>query len=324
MTTVILETKNIKKYYPVREGLLNKATKYVKAVDGIDLTIYEGETFGLVGESGCGKSTLGRTLIKLVEPTDGEIQFMGKEISKLSDSEFKKYRKDMQLIFQDPFASLNPRMRVGDILKEPFDIHNLYSKKERNEKVLEILEDVGLRKDVVHRYPHEFSGGQRQRIAIARALTLSPKLIVCDEAVSALDVSIQSQIINLLKKIQKEYNMSYLFISHDLSVVKYISDRVGIMYLGNLVESGSKHEIFKNPLHPYTEALISAVPNPNPRKAKKRERIILEGDVPSPVNPPPGCYFQTRCPKVKPICKEVKPEFIQINDNHHVACHLYS
>lgn len=324
MSQPLLEVKDLKKHFPISNGVLQRAGTYVKAVDGIDLDIFEGETFSLVGESGCGKSTLGRTIIRLMEPSGGQIKFSGQEISGMGKKQLKAYRKDMQLIFQDPFASLNPRKRVGDTLREPFKIHNLYSVQEQKEKVYKLLGNVGLNEDAYTKFPHEFSGGQRQRIVIARALALSPKFIVCDEAVSALDVSIQSQIINLLKKLQKEYNITYLFISHNLSVVKYISDRVAVMYLGKIVETAPKGELFKNPLHPYTQALISAIPVSNPKKARSREKIILEGDVPSPVNPPSGCRFHTRCPMVKPICKEVEPNMIEMENSHRIACHLYN
>lgn len=324
MKQPILEVKDLQKYFPIKKGLLQKTDSYVKAVDSVDLEIFEGETYSLVGESGCGKSTLGRTIIRLMDPTGGIIKYSGKDISGISQKDLKKYRKDMQLIFQDPMASLNPRMRVGDILREPFQIHNLHTAEEQKEKVYGLLKSVGLHEDAFLKFPHEFSGGQRQRIVIARALALSPKFIVCDEAVSALDVSIQSQIINLLKKLQKEYNITYLFISHNLSVVKYISDRVAVMYLGKIVESAPKGEIFKNPLHPYTQALISAIPVPTSDRSKTREKIILEGEVPSPINPPSGCRFHTRCPKVMPVCKEVEPQIVQINQDHRVACHLFN
>ncbi|MCZ8511518.1 ABC transporter ATP-binding protein [Paenibacillus filicis] len=324
MKRPLLEVKDLKKHFPLSGGMLQGAKNYVKAVDGIDLEIFEGETFSLVGESGCGKSTLGRTIIRLMEPTEGEIKFGGQAINSLTKKQLLPFRKDMQLIFQDPYASLNPRKRIGETLREPFQIHQLYSTREQKEKIYELLRHVGLNEDAYTRFPHEFSGGQRQRIVIARALALSPKFIVCDEAVSALDVSIQSQIINLLKKLQNEYNITYLFISHNLNVVKYISDRVAVMYLGKIVESAPKGELFKNPLHPYTQALISAIPLPNPEKERSRERIILEGDVPSPVNPPKGCRFHTRCPMVKPVCKEVEPTMIEMENSHKIACHLYN
>jgi peptide/nickel transport system ATP-binding protein/oligopeptide transport system ATP-binding protein len=319
----LVEVKDLKKYFPIKNGVF-KTDSYVKAVDGIDLEIFEGETYSLVGESGCGKSTLGRTIIRLMEPTGGQIEFRGHDISSISQRDLKEYRKDMQLIFQDPMASLNPRMRVGDILREPFKIHNLYTSAEQKEKIYGLLKSVGLNEEAFMKFPHEFSGGQRQRIVIARAIALSPKFIVCDEAVSALDVSIQSQIINLLKKLQKEYNITYLFISHNLSVVKYISDRMAVMYLGKIVEAAPKGEIFKNPMHPYTQALISAIPVPNSDKSRTREKIILDGEVPSPVNPPQGCRFHTRCPKVMPMCKEVEPQMVEIHQDHRVACHLYN
>lgn len=322
MTTPLLEVKNLKKYFPVQAGLLQRTVGYVKAVDDVSFYVNKGETLGIVGESGCGKSTTGRMIMRLLDPTDGSILFEGKDISKLSQSEIRPYRREIQMVFQDPYASLNPRKTVGNLLEEPYVIHNMYSAKERKEKVQELLEIVGLNAAHYDRYPHEFSGGQRQRIGIARALTLRPKLIVADEPVSALDVSIQSQVLNLMEDLQEEFKLTYIFVAHDLSVVKHISDRVGVMYLGKLAEIGPNDEIYSNPLHPYTQSLLSAVPVPNPKA--KRERIILKGDVPSPSNPPKGCVFHTRCPKAMDHCKTEVPVLREYGQGHYVACHLYS
>ena len=318
--TPILKVEGLKTYFPVGGGLFGKK-QTVKAVNDVTFEVMEHETFGLVGESGCGKSTLGRTLVKIYEPTEGKIEFMGKDITKLTGSEMQDFRRNVQMIFQDPYASLNPRMTVGEIIREPMDIHNIGTPKERDEKVASLLETVGLKPDHVRRYPHEFSGGQRQRICIARALALNPEFIVCDEPVSALDVSIQAQIINLLKNLQKKYNLTYLFISHDLSVVEYISDTVGVMYLGNLVEYGATEDIFRNPLHPYTKALFSAIPVPDP--TVKMDRIVLEGSIPSPANPPAGCKFHTRCANCMEKCKTEVPQQREIEPGHYVVCHLY-
>lgn len=320
MNEVILSVKNLKKYFPIRSGVFQKVVGHVKAVDDVSFELRKGETLGLVGESGCGKSTTGRTILRLIEKTEGEVMFEGKDIYKLSREELRKLRPNMQIIFQDPYSSLNPRMTVGEIVGEALIEHGMADKNTVKSKVEEVLEMCGLSSYYIKRYPHEFSGGQRQRIGIARALALNPKFIVCDEPVSALDVSIQSQIVNLLCELQQKFNFSYLFISHDLSVVKHISHRVGVMYLGSLVELADKKEIFKNPIHPYTKALLSAVPVPDP--TLKRERIILEGDIPSPANPPKGCKFHTRCPYKMDICKEVAPEYKDIGNNHFVACHL--
>ncbi|KIY22948.1 ABC transporter ATP-binding protein [Mesobacillus subterraneus] len=320
----LLELKDVKKHFPIKTGFLQKNVGQVKAVDGISFSIKKGETLGIVGESGCGKSTAGRTLIRLYEPTDGKIIFKGKDISHLSEAELRKdVRKDIQMIFQDPFASLNPRKTLRSIIREPLDTHNLYKGKERDEKVEELLEKVGLDASFINRYPHEFSGGQRQRIGIARALALHPEMIIADEAVSALDVSIQAQIINLMEDLQEEFGLTYMFISHDLSVVRHISDRVGVMYLGKMMELAAKKEIYSNPLHPYTQALLSAVPVPRKKGVAKRERIILKGELPSPANPPAGCVFHTRCPAAFDLCRQVVPDFQEVKDNHFVACHLY-
>ncbi|WP_077614798.1 ABC transporter ATP-binding protein [Caenibacillus caldisaponilyticus] len=315
----LIEVKNLKKYFKVGKKAI------LKAVDDVSFHIYRGETFGLVGESGCGKSTTGRTIIRLYEATDGEVLFEGKNVhAKMSRKELKEFNKKMQMIFQDPYASLNPRMTVKDIIAEGIDIHGLAkSKKERDEKVYELLETVGLNKEHANRFPHEFSGGQRQRIGIARALAVDPDFIIADEPISALDVSIQAQVVNLLQKLQKERGLTYLFIAHDLSMVKHISDRVGVMYLGNMVEVAESDELYDNPLHPYTEALLSAIPVPDPNYERSRERIILKGDVPSPVNPPSGCRFRTRCPLATDICAQVAPKLREAREGHWVACHLY-
>ncbi|WP_313897613.1 ABC transporter ATP-binding protein [Bacillus litorisediminis] len=317
----LLEVKNLKKYYEVDQGWFKPKT-YVKAVDDISFTVYKGETFGLVGESGCGKSTTGRTLLRLNAPTDGSILFENKDISKLPYEEMRKLRRRIQMVFQDPYASLNPKKTIRQILTEPLRVHGLHTKEERVKKAIEILEIVGLSEYHLDRYPHEFSGGQRQRIGIARAVILQPDLIVTDEPVSALDVSIQSQVINLLLKLQKEFNLTYIFISHDLSVVKHITDRVAVMYLGKIVELASTEELFENPKHPYTKALISAVPVSHPDE--KRERIILTGDVPSPANPPKGCSFHPRCSECMAICQTEAPPVIEMENGHTVACHLFS
>ena len=316
----LLEIRNLKKHFPVGEGLFSRNKGSLKAVDGVSLTINEGETLGLVGESGCGKSTLGRAILRLIEPTSGEVIFHDKNLLALHPRELRDMRREMQIIFQDPYASLNPRMRVGDIVGEGLEIHKLAKGKAKRDRVMELLHQVGLRQDHYSRYPHEFSGGQRQRIGIARALALNPKLIVCDEPVSALDVSIQAQVINLLEDLQAEFGLSYLFIAHNLNVVEHISNRVAVMYLGQIVELASGEELYKNPQHPYTEALLSAVPIPDPTVKKKR--IILEGDVPSPINPPKGCHFHTRCMYKDKICEEVEPEFKDIGGGHWVACHF--
>ncbi len=322
MAEKLLEVNQVKKYFTIQSGFLQRTIGFNKAVDNVSFYINRGETFGIVGESGCGKSTTGKMITRLYEPTEGQILFEGNDISHLSQKELRKFRREIQMVFQDPYASLNPRKRIGILLEEPYKIHNIYSEKERRGKVEELLEIVGLNADHYDRYPHEFSGGQRQRIGIARALTLRPKLIVADEPVSALDVSIQSQILNLMKKLQKDFHLTYIFISHDLSVVKHISDRIGVMYLGKMVEIAEKKDLYQDPLHPYTQSLLSAVPVPNPKV--KKERIILQGDVPSAVNPPKGCVFHTRCPKVMAQCKQEVPTLQEYKPKHYVACHLYS
>ncbi|MFR8001838.1 MAG: ABC transporter ATP-binding protein [Hydrogeniiclostridium sp.] len=320
MDDIILDVQDLKKYFPIRGGVFQHTVGYVKAVDGISFQLKRGETLGIVGESGCGKSTAGRTILRLHEITGGKVLFNGKDIAKLSKKELRKKRLEMQMVFQDPYSSLNPRMTVGQIIGEALTDHKLMNKAQAKEKVQEIMEVCGLPSYYVNRYPHEFSGGQRQRIGIARALVLDPQFVICDEPVSALDVSIQSQIINLLGDLQKERNFSYIFISHDLSVVEYISNRVAVMYLGNIVELADKNEIFDNPLHPYTKALMSAIPVPDP--TRKRERIILTGDLPSPSNPPSGCKFRTRCPMACEKCAKEAPEYRDVGGGHYVACHL--
>lgn len=315
----LIEVKNLKTYYPIRRGIISRIVGYVKAVDGVNFRINQGETLGLVGESGCGKSSMGRTLIKLEHPMEGQIIFQGEDIAKYSNKEMLKFRKDIQIIFQDPYSSLNPRKRVGDILAEPLRVHKKVPANQISKEVDRLLSSVDLQINAKNRYPNEFSGGQRQRIGIARALALNPKFIICDEPVSALDVSTQAQVLNLLKNLQKEFNLTFLFIAHGLGAVKYISDRIAVMYLGKIVEIGPTNEIVHNPMHPYTKALLSAYPIPNPH-LRNKERIILEGDVPSPANPPSGCRFHTRCPYVKDICRKEEPKLI--NGNHAVACHL--
>ncbi|MCA1319080.1 ATP-binding cassette domain-containing protein [Bacillus tianshenii] len=313
-SNALVEIKKLQKYFSINGGT-------VKAVDGVDLTIHQGETVGLVGESGCGKSTIGKTAIRLLEATAGEVLFKGKNIFSLSPREMKALRKEVQIIFQDPYASLNPRMTIESIIGEPLDIHQTLKGKARKDRIKELLRLVGLNEDHMQRFPHEFSGGQRQRIGIARALALQPKFIVCDEPISALDVSIQAQVVNLLKELQDRFNLTYLFIAHDLSMVRYISDRILVMYLGQMVELADSDELCKEPLHPYTQALLSAVPTPSPNG--RRERIVLEGDVPSPMNPPGGCVFHTRCPQAMDTCRVVKPKWQEVKPAHFVACHLY-
>ncbi|WP_342540762.1 dipeptide ABC transporter ATP-binding protein [Heyndrickxia sp. FSL K6-6286] len=318
--STLVEVKNLKKHFPISKRIFSKKTSVVKAVDGLTFTIEKGETLGLVGESGCGKSTTGRMIMRLIEPTEGQVFFNGQDITSFSEDKLRKFRKEFQMIFQDPFASLNPRMKIGDIIEEPLIVHGV-EKEERKQRVESLLDVVGLTPFHADRFPHEFSGGQRQRIGIARALAVNPQLIVADEPVSALDVSIQSQILNLLKDLQKEFGLTYLFISHDLSVVEHISDRVGVMYLGRMVELADKDSLYKEPLHPYTKALLSAVPVPDPKV--KRERIVLKGDLPSPSNPPSGCTFHTRCPFATEECKVKVPEWKEVREKHYVSCHLY-
>lgn len=318
--TPLIEVKGLKKLFSVKKGFFG-TTKYLHAVDGISFAIRKGETFSLVGESGCGKSTTGRLVTRLLEPNHGEVWFKGQNISHISDNQMRYLRKDMQMVFQDPYASLNPRMKVKDLVAEPLLIHTKLSSKERDKLACELLETVGLNSLHAERFAFEFSGGQRQRIGIARALSVRPSLIVADEPVSALDVSIQSQVLNLLQDLQEEYGMTYLFISHDLSVVEHISDRIGVMYLGSLVETADKDTLYDRPLHPYTQALLSSVPVPDP--SLKKERIILKGDLPSPVDPPTGCRFHTRCPSCMEICKQHVPVFREVEPGHELACHLF-
>lgn len=322
MADVLLKVKNLKTHYPIYSGILQRQTGSVKAVDGVSFEIHQGETFGLVGESGCGKSTTGKSLLRLIQVTSGEVWFEGKNIMSVPESVMRNLRKDMQIIFQDPFASLNPRMTVNQILEEPMIVHGIGDAKERKQQVRALLEVVGLDNYHASRYPHEFSGGQRQRIGIARALALRPKLVIADEPVSALDVSVQSQILNLLKDLQERFNLTYLFISHDLGVVRHICDRIGVMYLGKIVEIGASNQIYESPAHPYTKALLSAVPIADPKA--KRERIILQGDVPSPAQPPTGCSFHPRCSFVLDVCRVVTPQLKEIEPGHWVACHLFT
>ncbi|MGE7929951.1 ABC transporter ATP-binding protein [Lysinibacillus xylanilyticus] len=321
MSKVLLKVDGLKKYFPIRKGVLNTQVGDVKAVDDVSFEVFEGETLGIVGESGCGKSTTGRLLMRLLEPTEGEIEFAGKMISELSNNEMRKARRDIQMIFQDPYASLNPRHNIGKILEEPLIVHGMGNAKERKQKVLELLEIVGLNEYHVKRYPHQFSGGQRQRIGIARALMTNPRLIIADEPVSALDVSIQAQVLNLMQNLQKDLKLTYIFISHDLGVVRHISNRVGVMYLGKLVELTASEDLYAEPLHPYTQALLSSVPVPDP--TFEREQLIISGDIPSASNPPSGCTFHTRCPFKKEECSQVVPKMQEVKPGHYVACHLY-
>lgn len=322
MSDAVLKVENLKVHFPVKGGLFTKK-QVVKAVDGVSFEIYPRETFGLVGESGCGKSTTGRAIVKLYEPTSGTVYYHGEDVTKIKGSHLAEFRRNVQMIFQDPYASLNPRMTVGEIIREPMDIHHIFNtKEEREQRVRELLDIVGLKPDHIRRYPHEFSGGQRQRIGIARTLALNPQFIVCDEPISALDVSIQAQVINLLEHIQKEMGISYLFIAHDLSMVKHISDRIGVMYLENLVEIGESDDVYHRPLHPYTQALLSAVPIPDPRVAREKKRIVLEGELPSPLDTPSGCVFRTRCPNATERCAREKPGMVNVGKRT-VACFLY-
>ena len=318
---ILLEVKNLKKYFPLEKNLLGKPLRYLRAVDDVSFTLEAGKTIGIVGESGCGKTTLGRTILKLYDSQGGEIIFNGEDITNLNKKQMQQYRTKMQLIFQDPYSSLPPRMTIGNIIAEAVRVHNIVPKEEVIDYVLDIMKKCGLQTHYYDRYPHEFSGGQRQRICIARALAVKPELVICDEPVSALDVSIQAQIINLLKELQIKDNLTYVFISHDLSVVKYITDDIMVMYLGNVMEKGETNEIFDNPLHPYTKALFSAVPVPNPDV--KMQRIILAGDIPSPANPPKGCKFHTRCQDCMSVCKLKVPKYVEVSSNHFVACHKY-
>ncbi len=320
---VLLRVDNLVKHFPIKQGIIiQKTIGAVHAVDGVSFNIHKGETLGLVGESGCGKSTTGRTILQLYRPTAGHVYYGDIDLTEVDGEELRKMRRKMQMIFQDPYASLNPRMTVGEIIGEPLVIHHLADKKGTQSRVEELLELVGLSAKFYNRFPHEFSGGQRQRIGVARALALNPDLIVCDEPISALDVSIQAQVVNLLEDLQKEFTLTYLFIAHDLSMVRHISDRVAVMYLGVIMELATRYDLYNDPLHPYTQALLSAVPIPDPIVEEKRKRTVLEGDVPSPVNPPSGCRFRTRCPLAVEICAQVKPEFREVKPAHWVACHL--
>ncbi|PCJ21228.1 MAG: hypothetical protein COB02_01185 [Candidatus Cloacimonadota bacterium] len=319
--TPILEIKNLRKFFPVYKGIFSKHVADVRAVDNVSFILNEGETLGLVGESGCGKTTVGRSISRLLEPTSGEVLFQGVDIIKLSSRDLRRVRRDLQIIFQDPYSSLNPRKTVSDLIGEALLFHGMVNtEEEKDERVRELLVKVGLSASYLNRYPHEFSGGQRQRIGIARAIALNPKLIICDESVSALDVSVQAQVLNLLMDLKDEMGLSYIFIAHDLSVVKHISDKIAVMYLGQIVEFGYTKDIFKNPKHPYTKALLSALPKPDPKS--KSKRILLQGDVPTPINPPPGCYFSTRCPEVLPICTEIPSPMKWVSSSHHCKCHL--
>ncbi|MGN6359915.1 MAG: ABC transporter ATP-binding protein [Thermomicrobiales bacterium] len=320
----LLDVQNLVMHFPLTKGIIiQRKVGAVQAVDGVSFSVKRGETLGLVGESGCGKSTTGRAILQLYKPTSGQVMFHGRDLTTLDGGDMRKMRRYLQMIFQDPYASLNPRMTVGNYIAVPMQILNLVAKNERNDRVQELLETVGLNPYFANRYPHEFSGGQRQRIGVARALAANPEFIVADEPVSALDVSIQAQIVNLLEDLQQQFGLTYLFIAHDLSVIRHISDRVAVMYLGKMVELADRDELYDNPLHPYTKALLSAVPIPDPVIEKKRERIILTGDVPSPINPPSGCHFHTRCPYVMDVCKVDEPAFAEQGSGHYVACHLY-
>jgi oligopeptide transport system ATP-binding protein len=326
MTTndVLVQVEGLKMYFPITQGIIfQRHTGDIKAVDGISFSIRRGETLGLVGESGCGKSTTGRAILQLYRPTAGHVYFEDRDLTRLQGEQLRRMRRQMQMIFQDPYASLNPRMTVGSIVGEPLEVHNILNRQKRQGRVQELLEIVGLNPYFINRYPHEFSGGQRQRIGVARALAVNPDFIVCDEPISALDVSIQAQILNMLEDLQEQFNLTYLFIAHDLAVVRHISNRVAVMYLGKLAELTDRNTLYNNPLHPYTQALLSAVPIPDPLVEEHRSRIILEGDVPSPAHPPQGCNFNTRCPRAMGICREMEPEFKDLGRDHWVACHLY-
>lgn len=318
----LIEVRNLKNYFPIKKGLFGRKTEQLKAVDDLSFTIKKGETFGLVGESGCGKSTTGRSIIRLHDVTSGNVLFDGKDIASLKESELKEYRKRMQIIFQDPYASLNPAMNVFQIISEPMNIHGSYEKEEQKEIILDLLKKVGLKEEHLYRYPHEFSGGQRQRISIARALSVKPDFILCDEPISALDVSVQAQVVNMLQDIQEETGVTYLFIAHDLSMVRHISDRIGVMYLGNIVEIADSEDLYTKPAHPYTQALLSSMPEPDPTNIGK-ERIILQGEVPSPLNSPSGCKFRTRCKFATEKCAQEVPKMVEIAKGHEVACHLF-
>ncbi len=320
---ILLRVEGLKMWFPITSGLFQRTVGHIKAVDGVDFHVFRGETLGLVGESGCGKSTTGRAILQLNRPTEGHIYFGDVDLTTMKGDDLRKQRRRMQMIFQDPYASLNPRMTGGAIVGEPLEVHGVGSKQENRERVQELLRIVGLNPYFVNRYPHEFSGGQRQRIGVARALAVNPEFIVLDEPISALDVSIQAQVINLLEDLQSEFGLTYLFIAHDLSVVRHISDRIAVMYLGKIVELTDRNELYANPMHPYTVALLSAVPIPDPVIEEQRRRIILEGDVPSPANPPKGCHFSTRCPKVMDICRQQEPPFKDYGDGHYAACFLY-
>ncbi len=322
MNQSLLRVQNLKKHFPVSTGLIKRIEHTIKAVDGVSFSVEEGETFGIVGESGCGKTTLGRTLLRLLEPTSGNIYLNDKDITKLSRDGLRQLRRNMQMVFQDPYASLNSRMTVSYIIREPLIVHEIGSYKEQQKKVQNLLEVVGLNSTYAKKFPHELSSGQRQRIGIARALAINPKLVICDEPVSALDVSIQSQVLNLLQELQNEFNLTYIFISHDLGVVRYMSDRVAVMYLGKLMELSNKDNIYQDPLHPYTKALLSAIPMPN--LYEKREKINLKGHIPNPINPPSGCRFSTRCHLVKDICEQIEPKLTMVTEKHFVACHLHN
>ena len=322
MTEPLLQVKNLKKYFPIKGGIFSTPIGYVYAVDRVSFSLNRGESLGLVGESGCGKSTAARAILRLIEPTEGEVLFEGKDVCKLDRKELRSIRRDMQIVFQDPYASLDPRRTVEQIIGEPLDVFHISTKKERRERIASLLQKVGLSPDHARRYAHEFSGGQRQRIGIARALALNPKLIIGDEPVSALDVSIQAQVINLLEDIQEEFKLSYIIIAHDLAVVEHVCDRIAVMYLGRIAELAKDRELYASPLHPYTVALLSAIPVPDPNITKKR--MILEGDIPSPIHPPSGCHFHTRCPRKMEVCQATIPELREIKEDHFVACHLYN